>query len=99
VPVSDAFPSLIAFHFLGLGLGQQIYDSSLNKLRAAIRDFEPRSAWHAAAGGIDRVVGYQPWHLVGFAQCGPVRGCASPAFSAGTCGEFTFPALLHGAIR
>jgi hypothetical protein len=70
-PVSDAFPSLIAFHFLALYLGEVAYDPSLNDLRAAIRRGEARSDWHAAEGGIDRTAGYQPSHLVGIAQTDP----------------------------
>jgi HNH endonuclease len=68
-PVSEAFPSLIAFHFLALGLGEQVYDERLNPLRKAIRNGESRSAWHVAEGGIARR--YEPAHLVGFAQCKP----------------------------
>jgi hypothetical protein len=68
-PVSDAFPSLIAFHFLALAVGEHTYDARLNELRAAIRAGQPRSAWHVAEGGIARK--YEPIHLVGFAQCKP----------------------------
>lgn len=68
-PVCDAFPSLIAFHFLALALGHHIYDARLNDLRAAIRDGEPCSDWHVAEGFIART--YEPVHLVGLAQCQP----------------------------
>jgi hypothetical protein len=68
-PVSDAFPSLIAFHFLALALGEQAYDPRLNAMRAAVRAGESRSAWHVAESGIERK--YEPVHLVGFAQCRP----------------------------
>jgi hypothetical protein len=68
-PVSAAFPSLIAFHFLALALGEQAYDPRLNEMRAAVRAGESRSAWHVAESGIERK--YEPVHLVGFAQCRP----------------------------
>src|SRR5437773_2303148 len=68
-PVSDAFPSLIAFHFLALALGEQAYDRRLNELRAAVRAGEARSASHVAESGITRR--YEPVHLVGLAQCEP----------------------------
>jgi hypothetical protein len=68
-PVSDAFPSLIAFHFLAFNLGEQVYDTRLNPLREAIRCGEPQSDWHAAESGLERR--YVPEHLVGFAQCEP----------------------------
>jgi hypothetical protein len=68
-PVSDAFPSLIAFHFLALALGEQTYDPALDPLRDAIREGRPRSSWHVAESGIER--NYVPTHLVGFAQCEP----------------------------
>jgi HNH endonuclease len=68
-PVSDAFPSLIAFHFLALSLGESVYDARLNTLRKAIRQGEPQSDWHVAESGFERR--YVPEHLVGFAQCEP----------------------------
>jgi hypothetical protein len=67
--VSEAFPSLIAFHFLTLMLGAQAYDPRLNALRTAIKSGEARSAWHVAERFIERK--YEPLHLVGFAQCEP----------------------------
>ena len=70
-PISDAFPSLIAFHFLALAMGEQVYDERLDELREAIRDGRSWSDWHIAESGIDRELGYQPWHLVGLAQCEP----------------------------
>ena len=68
-PVSDAFPSLIAFDCLALALGEQAYDPRLNELRAAIRAGQPRSVRHLADGGIARK--YEPVHRVGFAQRRP----------------------------
>lgn len=68
-PVADAFPSLIAFHFLALALGEQAFDPRLDPLREAIRRGDDRSKWHAAESMITRQ--YEPMHLVGFAQCQP----------------------------
>jgi hypothetical protein len=68
-PVSDALPSLIAFHFLALALDEQVYDPRLDELRDAIRNGEAGSGWHVAEGGIERK--YEPVHLVGFAQNEP----------------------------
>jgi hypothetical protein len=68
-PVSDAFPSLIAFHFLALALGNAVYDPRLDGLREAIREGQARSEWHVAEGGIARK--YECAHLVGLAQCQP----------------------------
>jgi hypothetical protein len=68
-PVADAFPSLIAFHFLAFALGEQIYDPRLDGLREAIKAGEPQSPWHVAEGGIARK--YEAVHLVGLAQCKP----------------------------
>jgi hypothetical protein len=68
-PVSEAFPSLIAFHFLALSLGPSIYDEQLNPLRRAIREGSGRSDWHVAERWLERR--YVPEHLVGFAQTEP----------------------------
>ncbi len=69
IPVSDALPSLIAFHLLALALGEQVYDPQLDELHDAILNGEARSDWHVAEGGIERK--YEPVHLVGFAQHEP----------------------------
>lgn len=68
-PVSEAFPSLIAFHLLALALGKQVYDQTLAGLRRAIRNGEPKSDWHVTESGITR--DYEPMHLLGFAQNEP----------------------------
>jgi hypothetical protein len=68
-PVTDAFPSLIAFHFLAFAIGKTIYDPSLDALRDAIRRGEPQSNWHVAESGLERK--YEPRHLIGIAQCEP----------------------------
>jgi hypothetical protein len=69
-PVSDAFPALVAFHFLGLAMGPNVYDPRLNGLRQAIRAGDASSDWYAAEGLIDRG-GYKPQHLVGLSQTKP----------------------------
>lgn len=68
-PVSDAFPSAIAFHLLALRFGRGIYHESLHGLRDAIRSGAARSTWHVAESG--RANGYAPFHLVGIAQTTP----------------------------
>jgi len=70
-PISDAFPSLIAFHALCLALGKNAYDDRLDTLRRAILNGDSKSEWHAAESGIDRTTGYKPFHLVGIAQNEP----------------------------
>lgn len=67
--VTDAFPALVAFHFLALALRDSIYDERLNPLRETIKRGEPRSDWHVVERLFDRP--YLPQHLVGFAQTEP----------------------------
>lgn len=69
-PVSDAFPALVAFHFLALAMGPNVYDERLNALRDAVRAGEPQSDWYSTEGLIDRG-GYRTEHLVGLSQTSP----------------------------
>jgi hypothetical protein len=72
--VGDAFPALVAFHFMALGIGSHIYGSELDVLRESIRSGEPRSEWCQVERGIgtrDQASPYVAEHLVGFAQTQP----------------------------
>jgi len=68
-PVSDAFPSVIAFHLLALRFGRAIYHEWLHELREAIRSGAARSNLLVVESG--RATGYAPFHVVGIAQTTP----------------------------
>jgi hypothetical protein len=69
VIVSHSFPSLIAFHFVALAIGPNVYDERLDPLRDSIKRGAASSSWHRVESGLERR--YAPEHLVGFAQTSP----------------------------
>jgi hypothetical protein len=69
--VSDAFPTLVAFHFLALRLGELAYSETRNDLRGAIGSGQAASPWHRTERLLSASRQYRPIHLVGFDQGTP----------------------------
>lgn len=68
-PLSPMFPAAIAFHFLALALGEDVYNSALDPIRESIqnRTLDPRYIVVESLRG----TGLEPSLLVGLAQTEP----------------------------